>query len=87
MGVVFKHESMQDLDSIIAFLNSVRDGFANRRLMVADKKKEVVFTPSGLIKFDVEAKCKDGRCKLALKFSWNEGEQPPAGEDLLIGAG
>ncbi len=87
MSVVFKHESLQDLDSIIAFLNSVRDGFANRRLLLADKKKEVEFTPTGLIKFDVEAKCKDERCKLALKFSWNEGEQPAAGADLVIEAG
>ena len=87
MSVVFKHESMQDLDSIIEFLNSIRDGFANRTLLLADKKKEVVFKPGGLIKFDVEAKCKDERCKLNLKFSWSEGEQPPAGEDLVIEAG
>ena len=68
----FKHESLQDLDSIIAYLEAVRDGFAKKRLTLTDAEHELVLEPKGLIRFDLEAKCKGQGCKLTLKFTWKE---------------
>lgn len=84
---VFKHESLQDLESIIAYLEAVRDGFSRRRLTLTDAEREMVLEPKGLVRFDLEAKCKGQGCKLTLKFSWKD--RPTDQEDgaLTIAVG
>ena len=83
----FKHESLQDLDSIIAYLEAVRDGFAKKRLTLADGEHEMVLEPKGLIRFDLEAKCKGQGCKLALKFSWKDRPTDSDSGSLAIAVG
>ncbi|THB69890.1 MAG: amphi-Trp domain-containing protein [Desulfovibrio sp.] len=80
---VFKHESVQDSSSILKFLDAVRDGFASGTLVLAAGDKELDFTPQGLVKFAVEAKRKDDRCKFSLKFSWKEEEDSDKDQDQL----
>jgi amphi-Trp domain-containing protein len=84
---LFKHESVQDLDSLIAYLEAVSEGFRRRRLAMSDKDGELVLEPHGLIKFDIEAKCKGQSCKLVLKFSWKERQGEPEDDALSIEAG
>jgi amphi-Trp domain-containing protein len=84
----FKFESVQDLDSIIAYLEAVRDGFAGGELRFAHKDRELLFKPQGLIGFLVEAKIKGERRKLTLKFGWKEhGEASAAPQDPLLISG
>lgn len=84
---LFKHESLQDLDTIIAYLEAVRDGFARRRLILTDQDKELVLVPKGLVRFDLEAKCKGQSCKLTLKFAWKDQPSDQESGNLAISAG
>jgi len=83
----FKHESLQDTASILAYLDALRESFAKGALVLTSKEKELVLQPKGLIRFDIEAKRKDSQRKLTLKFSWKDCEEPmDDAEDLTIEA-
>ncbi len=84
---LFKHESLQDLDSIIAYLEAVRDGFVQRRLTLTDQDKQIVLEPMGLVRFNLEAKCKGQGCKLTLKFAWKDHPAEQDSGDLTISVG
>lgn len=68
----FKHESLQDRQSIVKYLNALSEGFENGQLVFANKEKQIIFEPRGLLKLDVKAKRKNDKVKLSLKFSWKE---------------
>ena len=75
----FKHQSMQDSESIVRYLAALKDGFANGALVFSTNGKRLVLKPQGLVNLEVEAKRKGESIKLSLKFRWNEEE--PATEE------
>lgn len=84
----FKFESMQDAESILAYLDALREGFAKGRIRLSTKDKELVLEPKGLIRFDVDAKRKGNRIKLGIKLAWKDQEDPDlSDEPLHIDAG
>jgi amphi-Trp domain-containing protein len=73
----FKHESLQDCDSIVKYLQAIGDGFSKGNLSLANGGEGMRLEPSGLLRLDLKAKRKDGRIKLSLKISWKEPEETP----------
>lgn len=80
---VFKHESLQDTASLLDYLDAIRAGFDSGTLVLGSGNKELRLSPRGLVKFVVEAKSKDGRHKLAVKFSWKDEDDSENGKDPL----
>jgi len=80
----FKHESVQDLDSLLKYLKAVTEGLEKGKIRLSTKNKELVLEPRGLVKFDVEAKRKGDFRKFSLKFSWKDEEDPAADEEPLV---
>jgi len=84
----FKFESLQDNETIISYLESLKQGFMDGRLSFSWRDKNMELEPKGLIRFDVEARKKGDEHKLTLRFSWTEGEQAElTSEPLRIGTG
>ena len=82
----FKHQSMQDPQSIVRYLTALTDGFENGALVFSTNGKRLVLKPQGLVNLEVEAKRKGDGIKLSLKFRWTE-EEPATeegGQPLLI---
>jgi amphi-Trp domain-containing protein len=73
-GDSFKHESLQDCDSITKYIDALSEGFTQGALSFMSDGQRVVLKPQGLIKLEVEAKRKDRQIRLALKFRWTEEE-------------
>ena len=73
----FKHESLQDCESIVKYLQAIGDGFARGNLSLANGGDGMRLEPSGLLRLDLKAKRKDGRIKFSLKISWKEQEEAP----------
>ncbi len=72
----FAHESFQDCQSIVKYLTAIGEGFANGHIRFANGNRPMELEPSGMLKFNVRAKRKDGHIKLSLKISWKEqGEE------------
>ncbi len=70
----FKHQSMQDPQSIVRYLEALKEGFSNGALVFSTNGKRLVLKPQGLVNLEVEAKRKGEGIKLSLKFRWNEEE-------------
>ena len=82
----FEHESLQDRESILAYLKALTDGFENGVLTFSDDAGEISLEPRGLVNFTVRAQKKRNRVNLNLKISWNgavESEEQAA-EKLRI---
>jgi amphi-Trp domain-containing protein len=75
----FKHESLQDCDSIVKYFNALGEGFCNGTLTFSTDSKRLLLKPHGLIRLEVEARRRDGQVKVNLQFRWSE-EVPGAGE-------
>ncbi len=71
----FRHESLQDRESIGKYLNALSDGFLNGKLQFSWKDKRLVLEPQSLIKFDIETKKKDGEVKMILRFRWEQASE------------
>lgn len=78
----FRHESLQDKESIGKYLNALSDGFLNGKLRFSWKDKQLLLEPQSLIKFDLETKKKDGEVKMILRFRW---EEPSEGSMFIDG--
>jgi len=85
----FTYESVQDAGSLAEYLQALTDGFAKGSMHFSRKDLDLTLCPKGLIGFAVEAKGKDGRMKLALKFAWREDVKAKDAEDdtLIISPG
>ena len=68
----FRHESLQNPRSIIAYLDALREGFRNGTLSFSDPHGEIDLRPQGLVRMEVQAEQKRDRSKLVLTFEWKE---------------
>jgi amphi-Trp domain-containing protein len=68
----FEYESVQSRESIQAFLQSLRDGFASQRITLKSERDEIILSPQELLNFTIKAKRKGLRNKLSLKISWKD---------------
>jgi amphi-Trp domain-containing protein len=66
----FKHESYQDRETILEYLNAIVDGITKGTMTLGDEKNRIDLEPEGLLKFKIEAKRKEDRSKLSLQVSW-----------------
>lgn len=84
----FVFESMQDAESIRAYLEAVMEGLRKGRLVVAAGKEEFTLQPAELLTFAVKARKRGGSGRLSLTISWRcpEDDAPKAGETLKIEA-
>ncbi|SDB08475.1 amphi-Trp domain-containing protein [Desulfonatronum thiosulfatophilum] len=71
----FRHESLQDRESIGKYLNALSDGFQNGKLQFSWKDKRLVLEPQSLIKFDIETMKTDGEVKMTLRFRWEQASE------------
>lgn len=70
----FKHESIQDTELIIKYLNALTEGFQNGKLIFGTKQKKFILEPNGLLRLGISAKRKGQKVKISLKASWTEGK-------------
>ena len=81
----FEYDSIQDVQSIRKFLQTLNKGFENGKIVLSSDKDEVVLRPQNLLKFAIKAKKKGNKCKLSLKMSWKEVKIADSLDALKIG--
>lgn len=79
----FRHESLQDADSIEALLKSITKGIAKGKLAFSDEGGEIVMRPKGLLNLKLTASKEEGRNRFTLRVTWQEEEKPRKGKGSL----
>lgn len=73
----FVFESLQDTETITAFLESLTSGVRKGRVRLSTNGDRIELEPEGLLNFVVKAKKKGGESKINIKISWKDGEPEP----------
>ncbi len=68
----FRHESLQDTNAVVNYLNALAEGIEKGTLQFRDEEGEIVLEPGGMMRFGVEAQKKSDRYSLSLKMSWKQ---------------
>ncbi|NVB42457.1 amphi-Trp domain-containing protein [Pseudenhygromyxa sp. WMMC2535] len=79
----FRHESVQDQQSIVKYLRAITAGIERGHIQLGAADQLFDLEPSGLLELQVRAKRKGGRVKLAIKLGWRELEEAEPGADAL----
>jgi amphi-Trp domain-containing protein len=80
----FKHDSLQDRESIVRYLEALVNGFRTGKLYFASGKQELVLRPQGLLHLGLQVKRKDDQNKVSLKISWRQPKSSEPPQDPLV---
>ncbi len=66
----FRHESLQDRESVQAILKAITQGVAKGKLTLSDEEDEMVLNPDGLLQLKVTATQDTDRHRINLRITW-----------------
>lgn len=81
----FRHESLQDQETIQGLLKALSKGIAKGEVHFSDDNGEIVMNPEGLLHVKLVASEDDGHNRINLRISWRDDNHVPEKSDLKIG--
>lgn len=79
----FRHDSIQDSQTIRAILKSITSGLAEGKLKFSDGDDEIVMHPQGLLNLKLTATQEDDRQRVNIRLTWQVEEQTPKKNKVL----
>ena len=73
----FRHESLQDRETIQQLLKAITKGLAKGELSFTDEDGEIKLQPDGLLNVKMTASAEPGRQRFNLRVSWQVEEIEP----------
>jgi amphi-Trp domain-containing protein len=83
----FRHESLQDANTIQDILKSLSKGIAKGKLSFSDEDGEIVMEPEGLLNLKVTASQDEGRHRVNIRITWQAEETVRQTKPLRVDAG
>jgi amphi-Trp domain-containing protein len=80
----FRHESLQDAESVRDILEALMQGLQNGRLTFSDDDDEIVMHPEGLLHLKLRARSEDNRHRLDLRVSWQSTDNKTKKKSLSV---
>lgn len=80
----FRHESVQDRQSIVRYLHALTAGIEKGHLELGTAERMLALDPAGPLELEVRAKRKSGRVSLSIRLHWREQEPEQPSETLHI---
>ena len=68
----FNDESLQDTETIAAYLESLIQGFREGKIPLKSEEGEFIIYPQGMMTLGIKAKRKHYKTKFTLKVSWKD---------------
>lgn len=72
----FRHESLQDKDSIQDILNALAKGIAKGELSFSDEDSKLVMQPKDLLNLKLTASENEAHKRIEIRISWYAEEKP-----------
>ena len=79
----FRHESLQNKDSIQAILKALTDGIADGKVTFSDDDDTLSMKPGGLLNLKLTASQEDNRNSINLRLKWEGKKQKPLKKKAL----
>jgi amphi-Trp domain-containing protein len=83
----FRHESLQDAETIQDILKSLSKGIAKGKLSFSDEDGEIVMEPEGLLNLKITATQDEGRHRVNIRVTWQAEEEVKRKKPLRLNAG
>ena len=71
----FRHESLQNRDSIQAILNALTEGIAKGKVTFSDDDDNISMTPEGLLNLKLTVSQEENRNRINLRITWEDREK------------
>ena len=71
----FRHESLQNRDSIQAILNALTEGIAKGKVTFSDDDDNISMTPDGLLNLKLTVSQEENRNRINLRITWEDREK------------
>jgi amphi-Trp domain-containing protein len=71
----FRHESLQNRDSIQAILKALTEGIAKGKVTVSDDDDSISITPDGLLNLKLIVSQEDNRNRINLRITWDDQKE------------
>ena len=66
----FRHESLQDVETIEGILKSIVNGVSKKKMTFSDEEGEILLEPEGLLHLKLKASQDENRHRFSLQISW-----------------
>jgi amphi-Trp domain-containing protein len=66
----FRHDSLQDAQSISNILDAITEGVAKGKLVFSDEDDKIVLNPDGLLELKITASQEGDRQKVNIRIGW-----------------
>ena len=83
----FRHESLQDKETIVDILSSLQQGLSKGTLKFSDEDNEITLKPSGLLNLKIKASGNNELNVLDLRISWQSNKPNKMKKELNISSG
>lgn len=83
--VEFEHECAEDTQSVVRWLDALREGLARGELELASGQQTLTLRPRGLLHARVRARQRGRERVLSLRLTWNE-EPPESAQKVQVRA-
>ncbi len=80
----FRHESLQDQDTIKDLLKSITAGIGQGKITLSDGDGSMTLEPAGLLRLKINASADDDLNKLDIRISWQGETEKPGKKTLKI---
>lgn len=80
----FRHESLQDTDSVRDILDAITRGIEKGSLTLSDEEGKIVMKPKGLLSVKLTASEEDSQQRMNLRISWEGSQSRPKKGKLKI---
>lgn len=80
----FRHESLQDAETIQDILKSITKGISKGKLSFSDEDGEIVMEPEGLLNLKVTANQDELRQRLNIRITWQAEEKVKQKKPLTV---
>ncbi|EMI47433.1 MULTISPECIES: amphi-Trp domain-containing protein [Pirellulaceae] len=80
----FRHESLQDSESVQTLLNAVVEGISRGKIVLEDEDGTMVMKPKGLANLKISASQDEKKNRLYVRLTWYESTDPVREKELKI---
>ncbi len=80
----FRHESLQDKESVVRLIKALTSGLSKGKLTLEDEDGKMVMQPEGLMNLKITASQNDQRSRVVLRLTWHPDREVEQNKNLKI---